>query len=124
MNRILQFTSMYVKFENEVVLLREYGYKLHYKNCVPEVTVIACASPRTQRHYMSVTTTNNINIVTCISTARQRLGKHIPEEANERNNRTYIARERISKHASLTIETVFSGCSVQSVYKEVFSIIK
>jgi hypothetical protein len=31
--------------------------------------------------------------------ARQRLGKHIPVGANARNNKTSIARQRISKHA-------------------------
>jgi hypothetical protein len=36
----------------------------------------------------------------CIPIARQRLGKHIPAEANARNNREYIARQRISKQAS------------------------
>jgi hypothetical protein len=41
--------------------------------------------------------------------ATQRLGKHIPAEANARNNRTPTARQRISKHASLTIEAVFSA---------------
>jgi hypothetical protein len=51
---------------------------------------------------------------------RQRLGIHIPEEANARNNRTSIARQRISKYASLTIEAVFSAWSVQSGYKEEF----
>jgi hypothetical protein len=59
--------------------------------------------------------------VTCIPIARQRLGKHIPAEAIERNNRTSIAKQRISKHASLTIEAAFSSWSVQSGYKEVFS---
>jgi hypothetical protein len=53
--------------------------------------------------------------------ARQRLGKHIPAEANVRNNRTSIARQRISKHTFLRIETVFSAWSVQSGYKEGFS---
>jgi hypothetical protein len=38
---------------------------------------------------------------------RQRLGKHIPAGANERNNRTSIARQRISKLASLIIEAGF-----------------
>jgi hypothetical protein len=52
------------------------------------------------------------NIVTCIPIARQRLGKHIPERANVRKNRTCIARQRASKHASLKIETV---CSVRFV---------
>jgi hypothetical protein len=62
-----------------------------------------------------------VYIVTCIPVARQRLGKHIPTETNARNNRTYTARERISKHASLTIEAVLSAWSLQSGYKEVFS---
>jgi hypothetical protein len=43
-------------------------------------------------------------------TARQRLGKHIPAEANQRLNKTSIARQRIGKHASLIIEAVF--CAV------------
>jgi hypothetical protein len=38
-------------------------------------------------------------IVTYRPIARQRLGKHIPAGANTRNNRTSIARQRISKHA-------------------------
>jgi hypothetical protein len=40
--------------------------------------------------------------------ARQRLDKHIPAGANARNNMTSIARQRISKHASLAIVAVFS----------------
>jgi hypothetical protein len=36
-------------------------------------------------------------------TARQRLGKHIPARANARNIKTFIARQPISKHASLII---------------------
>jgi hypothetical protein len=44
------------------------------------------------------------NIVTYRSIARQRLGKHIPAEAYARNNRTSIARQRISKQALSTIE--------------------
>jgi hypothetical protein len=48
------------------------------------------------------------------------LGKHISARANARKNRTSIARQRISKHASLTVEAVFSVTSVQSGYKEVF----
>jgi hypothetical protein len=41
----------------------------------------------------------HINIVTYRPIARQRLGKRIPVGANARNNRTRIARQRISKHA-------------------------
>jgi hypothetical protein len=55
-------------------------------------------------------------IVTYRPIARQRLGKHIPAGANARNNRTSIARLRISKH---TIDDVFSAWSVQADYKEV-----
>jgi hypothetical protein len=58
------------------------------------------------------------HIVTCIPIARQRLGKDIPARANARKNMTSIARQRISKHASLTIEA-----AVQSGYTEVFSIV-
>jgi hypothetical protein len=56
----------------------------------------------------------------CIPIARQRLGKHTPAWVNARKNRTFIARQQISKHAFLTIEVVFSVVSVQSGYKEVF----
>jgi hypothetical protein len=45
------------------------------------------------------------------------LAKHIPAEANARNNRTYIARQRRNKHASSTIQTVFSVGSVPRGYK-------
>jgi hypothetical protein len=57
------------------------------------------------------------NIVTCRTIARQRLGKHIPAGANAPNNRTPIARQRTSKHASLTKEVVFSVWSVPKGYK-------
>jgi hypothetical protein len=59
--------------------------------------------------------------VTCISIARQQLDKHIPMQANSHNNRTSTARQRISKHTSLTTEDVFSAGSVQNCYKEEFS---
>jgi hypothetical protein len=59
--------------------------------------------------------------VTCIPIARQRLGKHIPARAKAGKNRTSIAKQRISKHAFLTIEAVFSVGSLQSGYKKVFS---
>jgi hypothetical protein len=61
-------------------------------------------------------------IVTCIPIARQRIGEHIPAEANACNRRTSIAGQWTNKHASLTIGAVFSAWSVQSGYKEVFSI--
>jgi hypothetical protein len=41
--------------------------------------------------------------------ARQRVAKHIPAEANERNSMTSIARQRSGEHAFATIEeAVFS----------------
>jgi hypothetical protein len=46
-------------------------------------------------------------IVTNRPTARQRLGKHVPVQEYARN-RMSIARQRASKHASLTTEAVFS----------------
>jgi hypothetical protein len=55
---------------------------------------------------------------------RQRLGKHIPAEANARNSRTSFARQTISKHASLTIKDVLSLWPVQSGYREVFGSIE
>jgi hypothetical protein len=48
------------------------------------------------------------DIVTCIPVPRPRLDKHFPARANARKNRTTIDRQRIGKHASLTIEAVFS----------------
>jgi hypothetical protein len=54
--------------------------------------------------YNRVTNLNRINIVTYRPIARQRLGKHIPVEAYARNNRTSIARQRISKPAFSTID--------------------
>jgi hypothetical protein len=45
--------------------------------------------------------------VTYRSIARQRFGKQVPAEVNAVNNRKSIARQRISKHAFLTIEAVF-----------------
>jgi hypothetical protein len=60
----------------------------------------------------------------CIHIARQRLCKYIPARANARKNRTSIAWQRISKHASITIEAVFSVRSVQSGYKEVLGSIE
>jgi hypothetical protein len=50
------------------------------------------------------------NIVTCILIARKRLAKHIPAEANARNNKTSISRQQTSKHASLTTEGLSSLC--------------
>jgi hypothetical protein len=58
--------------------------------------------------------------VTCIPMARQHLGKHIPALGNARKNRTSVARQRNSKHASVTIEAMFSVGSVQGGYKEEF----
>jgi hypothetical protein len=63
-------------------------------------------------------------IVMYRSITSHRLGEHIPARANECNNMTSILRRRISKHASLAIEAVFSSWSVQSGYKEMFSSIK
>jgi hypothetical protein len=55
-----------------------------------------------------------LNTMTYRALARQRLREDIPAGAKARNNRTAIARQRISKHASLTIEAVFPAWSVQS----------
>jgi hypothetical protein len=56
---------------------------------------------------------NGPNIATCIPIAKQRLGKHTPALANAHKKRTSIARQQISKHASLTIAAVFSVESVK-----------
>jgi hypothetical protein len=52
--------------------------------------------------------------VTCISIARQRLGKHI----SAIKRRTSIVRQRISKHASLTIEAVFCVVCAEGLWKD------
>jgi hypothetical protein len=57
------------------------------------------------------------SIVTCRPIARQRLGKHISAQANSRNDRMSVTRQRMSKHTSLTMEAVFSEWSTQSGYK-------
>jgi hypothetical protein len=58
------------------------------------------------------------NIVTCIPSARQRLGKHILARSNARDNRTYIARQRRGKHASSTIQTVFCVVRAEGLRKD------
>jgi hypothetical protein len=57
--------------------------------------------------------TVRFNIVARIAITRQRLGKHIPAQRISLNNRTFLARQRISKHTSSTIDAVFSVGSVQ-----------
>jgi hypothetical protein len=58
------------------------------------------------------------NIVKYIPIARQRLSKHIPARANARKNRTSIAKQRTSKHATLTIETVFCVVRAEGLWKD------
>jgi hypothetical protein len=58
-----------------------------------------------------------IYVLTYIPIARQLLGKNISAGANARYNRIYIARQRIYKHASLTVEAVFSAWFMKSDYK-------
>jgi hypothetical protein len=58
------------------------------------------------------------NILWRIDLARQRLGKHIPAEADSRNNRASITRQRIIKDAFLTIEAAFFAWPVRSGYKK------
>jgi hypothetical protein len=54
--------------------------------------------------------------VTCTSVARQWGGKHIPTEANVRNIRMSVARQRSCEHASLTIEDcVFCGVCTEEL---------
>jgi hypothetical protein len=62
-----------------------------------------------------------LNTVTYTAIARQRLGKHIPAQANARNYRISIAKQRISKQASLTVEAMFSAWFVRNGYEEEFS---
>jgi hypothetical protein len=57
-----------------------------------------------------------INIVTCKPIARQRVDKHVPAEANARNSRTSIAKQRSCKHVYLTIEDgVFRGVRAEEL---------
>jgi hypothetical protein len=50
-------------------------------------------------------------VVCAMPIARQRVAKHISTEANARNNRSSIVRQRRGKHAFKTIqEAVFSIC--------------
>jgi hypothetical protein len=51
--------------------------------------------------------------------ARQRVAKHIPAEANARNSRRSIARQRRGKQVLSTIQAVLSVESVQNGYKRV-----
>jgi hypothetical protein len=67
---------------------------------------------------------NTPHIVMLRPIARQRLSEHVPTLVSMPNNRTSIARQRISTNASLTIEAVFSAWSMQCGYKEVFSNMK
>jgi hypothetical protein len=62
---------------------------------------------------------SKFNTEPCTPIARQRLDKHIHAEANGRNNRTSIAKQRISKHASLTIQTVFCVVRERWLYRRV-----
>jgi hypothetical protein len=57
--------------------------------------------------------------VVCILIAGQRVVKYIPAEANARNSRTYIARQRPGKQALSKIKAVFSVGSVQNGYTRV-----
>jgi hypothetical protein len=58
-------------------------------------------------------------VVCAMPIARQRIAKHIPAEANARNNRRCIDRQRRGKQALSTIQVVFSVESAQSDCKRV-----
>jgi hypothetical protein len=47
-------------------------------------------------------------VVPAMPIARQRVAKHISSEANARNNRTSIAKQRRGKQALSTIQDMFS----------------
>jgi hypothetical protein len=51
-------------------------------------------------------------VVRAMPITRQRVAKHIPAEANARNNKTSIARQRRGKQSLSTIQAVFSVGSV------------
>jgi hypothetical protein len=74
----------------------------------PELAQAKGPNPRRHKYQSRILfVVRDENIVRHRPIARQRLGKHIPAGDNARNNRTFIATQRISKHASLTTETVF-----------------
>jgi hypothetical protein len=59
---------------------------------------------------------SNFNIVTWTPIARKRPDKHIPAEANARDNRTCIAKQRGCKHASLVTEdSIFRGVRAEEL---------
>jgi hypothetical protein len=58
------------------------------------------------------------DIVTHRPIARQGLGKHIPAEAYARNNRTSIARQRISKQTSTIQRLCFLRGPCRGIIKE------
>jgi hypothetical protein len=57
-------------------------------------------------------------VVCAMSISKERVAKYISAEANARNNRTSIARQRHGKQGLSTIQTVFLW-SMQSGYKGV-----
>jgi hypothetical protein len=52
-------------------------------------------------------------VVFAMPFTRQRVARHIPAEANYRNNRTPIARQRYGKQALSTIQAVFREVRVK-----------
>jgi hypothetical protein len=71
-----------------------------------------------------------INIITCMSVAREQLGKHVPERKNSwptTGKELSIAKQRTCKQTSVgrvttsssTIEALFSMWSVRRLYNEV-----
>jgi hypothetical protein len=61
----------------------------------------------------------NVHTVTCTPISRQQVGKHVPVEANARNNWTSVATQRSCKHASLTIENcAFRGVRARSYLED------
>jgi hypothetical protein len=73
----------------------------HYDNLLERLNLLTHRNRH--RHFDALSL---INIVMYKPIARQRLGKHTPAEAYAGNNRTSVAKQRISKQAFTTIE----GC--------------
>jgi hypothetical protein len=71
----------------------------------------------TQKNHMTFLEDQHQCIVMYRPVARQQFGKHIPAGAKARNT-TSIARQRISKHASLTREACFLCCPCKVIIKK------
>jgi hypothetical protein len=90
----------------------------HVLNCI-----VTCRPISMQRQKYAHAAINRVArsvfcVVRAMPMSKQRVTKHIPAEANARNNRSVTIKQR-GKQALSTIQAVFSMGSVQSGYKRV-----